>query len=720
MQKFILLIFILVILACKNETVNRPKESNASENMAVTNGYVGDKQCAECHNLEFKEWQGSHHDLAMQIANDSTVLGNFNDVEKIIDGVTYFFTKKGSDFIVQSKEIDGTENNYTITYTFGVTPLQQYLIDFKDGKKQVLRVTWDTVKKEWYHQYSGDKIDPHDWMHWTRGAQNWNTMCAECHSTNLEKNYNVKADNYNTTYSSINVSCESCHGPAKKHVQWAKSGAVSNSEDNNTYLASHATQISQMNSCAPCHARRAKLTENLEPNIAFEDQYIVQNISTEFYHGDGQILGEDYVYGSFLQSKMYHEGVKCTDCHNPHTLELKAQGNKLCMQCHVPKYDSPSHHFHKNGTDSAQCINCHMTGETYMGNDFRRDHSFRVPRPDQSVAYNTPNACNQCHSDKSNSWAAKKIKEWYGLERENHFSDHLLLSNKNSLTSSEIQQINAFITDLNYPAIARATAIENIDIRSEEQYQTILKSLDDPEPLVRYNALNKFSEAPPELRVQVASQHISDSTKMVRIGAVQLLTDLDPSMLATLNQSDLYRAQNELETMLQTNADFSIGRSQLGDFYFKKKQYNEAIYQYNEALKKDSLLLLNYQNLATTYSILGNTQKSLETLNLLISKAPEMSRAYYLRGLLYFELNKTNEAIADLKQAAKLDPSDSRSLYNIATFYYQSKDYSNAEQFTQRALKIEPGNRDYQYLLALIFKEQGRTDLSNQIMQSLQ
>jgi predicted CXXCH cytochrome family protein len=720
MQKYISLLSLLFILACADKTVNKPAETDTNESIGLSNNYVGDKQCAECHNQEFNEWQGSHHDLAMQIANDSTVLGDFNNVKKIIDGVTYFFTRKGNDFVVNSKEIDGSENTYTINYTFGVTPLQQYLVDFEDGKKQVLRVTWDVIEKKWYHQYSGDSIDPHDWMHWTGVSQNWNTMCAECHSTNLKKNYNIKADSYNTTYSSINVSCESCHGPAEKHVKWAKSGYNSSNENEDNYLVSHNTQISQMNSCAPCHARRMKLTQNLEPNIAFENQYIVQNISTEFYHGDGQILGEDYVYGSFLQSQMYHEGVTCTDCHNPHTLELKAQGNRLCLQCHEPKYDSSSHYFHKKGTESAQCINCHMTGQTYMGNDYRRDHSFRVPRPDQSVNHNTPNACNQCHSDKSNSWAAKKIVEWYGTERENHFSDHLLLSNKNSLSNSEIQQVNAFITDLNYPAIARATAIDNIDITSEEQYETILKSLDDPSPLVRYNALNKFDEAPPELRIEIAAKHLSDSTKMVRIGAAELLTGIDGSLLTTINQTELSRAQSELLTMLQTNADFSIGRLQLGDYYFKKKQYNKAINEYNAAIKKDSLLLAIYPNLATVYSIIGNTQKSLETINLLISKAPEMSRAYYLRGLLNFELNNTNEAVTDLKQAVKLDPSDTRSLYNIATFYYQSKDYSKAEQFTQSALKIEPENRDYQYLLALIFKEQGRTDLSNQIMQSLQ
>mgnify|MGYP000156229198 CR=1 FL=1 len=718
MQKHILFLILLLTIACKNDkTVDIPTKSSHNEIVMTSNNYVGDKVCATCHSKEFEDWQGSHHDLAMQIADSTTVLGNFNNVEITLDGVRYFFTKNGTDYVINTTEIDGTQNSFKIGYTFGVEPLQQYLVDFENGKKQVLRVTWDVLKNKWYHQYAGDEIDPHDWMHWTGVSQNWNTMCAECHSTNLEKRYNVEADSYNTTYSSINVSCESCHGPASKHINWAKSNEKFT--DKNTYLISLESQLNQMNSCAPCHSRRTKLTETLKPNIPFEDQYILQNLSTEFYHGDGQILEEDYVFGSFIQSEMYHQDVTCTDCHNPHTLELKMKGNNLCLQCHEPSYNTPDHHFHKVDTEGSQCINCHMTGETYMGNDFRRDHSFRIPRPDQSVQYNTPNACNECHKDKSSSWAAKKIKTWYGTERKPHFSDHLLVSNKDALSVAEIQQVNNFINSLNYPAIARATAIDNINITSEEQYQTILSRLDDPSPLVRYNALRKFELAPPELRVQIASKHLNDTTKMVRIAAAELLIDLDNSILSTLNQSVLNQAQSELKTMLHTNADFSTGRMQLGDYYYKTKQFGEAINQYRIALKKDSLLLPAYTNLATTYSQIGNSQKALETLNALIYKSPEFSRAYYLRGLVYFELNKANEAISDLKHAIKLNPRDTRSLYNIATYYYQNKNFSSAEAFVRDAIAIEPANRDYQYLLALIYKEQGKTDLSNQIMETL-
>ena len=232
-MKITTLSFILIVLLFSS-CDEAKKEYDAVQNDVThyVDGYTGDKHCSSCHEKEFNDWKGSHHELAMQIANDSTVLGDFNDVSTKIDGVGYFFTRDGNNFFVEITELDGAVSKYQIDYAFGLTPLQQYLINFENGRKQVLRATWDVIENKWYHQYAGDKIEAHDWLHWTRGAQNWNTMCAECHSTNLKKDYIVEKDSFHTTYSSINVSCESCHGPAEKHLHWAEK----NPESEDPYL----------------------------------------------------------------------------------------------------------------------------------------------------------------------------------------------------------------------------------------------------------------------------------------------------------------------------------------------------------------------------------------------------------------------------------------------------------------------------------------------------
>jgi len=712
---FYLLFFILIFSACKNDSYT----DIADFKSVHEDGYVGDAQCMQCHKTVYESWKGSDHDLAMEVANDSTVLGDFNDVKTTLDGVSYFFTKKNNSFSVQIKEIDGSEKEYIIGYTFGVYPLQQYLVDFDKGRKQVLRVTWDVDKKKWYHQYDGDQMDPHDWMHWTESSQNWNTMCAECHSTNLKKNYSVESDSFKTTYASINVSCESCHGPAEKHVFWANNGMDTlNIKD--TYIIKGKTQFDQLNMCAPCHSRRSKLTENLVPGEYFENQYHLQVLDTVNYHGDGQIDNEVYVYGSFLQSVMYHNDVKCADCHNVHTLKLKKQGNNLCLQCHAPKYNEPSHHFHPVGSESSQCVNCHMTGKKYMGIDFRRDHSFRVPRPDQSELYGTPNACTECHKDKSNAWAAGKVKEWYGDKRADHFSDGLLLSTKSGMSIDERKKLDAFILDLKYPAIARASVINNMEITTLEQFTPILNSLKDASPLVRYNALMKFRDLNPADRVSIAMEHINDTSRLVRIATAEILNGLPSEQLQNLDQNALKKAQEELRTMLYTNADFSIGRMQLGDYFLQNNDVQSAIKQYQMALKKDSLLLPLYTNLATAYSMNGETEAAFKTLNTLIKKDPSSGRAYFLRALLNFEVKKDALGVADLKKAIALDPKDTRSSYNLATYYYQNKDWNQAEKAIKAALKIYPQNGEYRYLLALVYEGQGKQAESSAIMQQLQ
>ena len=710
-------IFGLLLFSCNSEDKKENYTEISKTSSKYVDGYVGDKNCVACHQTEVDLWKGSHHDLAMQIADEMTVLGDFNNVETTIDGVSYLFFKKGNDFLVKIKEIDNSEKEYKITYTFGVTPLQQYLVDFEKGKKQVLRVTWDVIKKKWYHQYKGDKIQSHDWLHWTKSAQNWNTMCAECHSTNLKKNYLIEEDGFDTSYSIINVSCESCHGPAEKHLAWAEN----KSDDKNAYILSPKNQKEQLSLCATCHARRAKLTENYVPGEKFEDQYMVQNINNNFYHGDGQIDDEDYVYGSFMQSKMFDEGIKCNDCHNVHTLKLKFEGNKLCLQCHVPaNYETENHYFHKSNTEASLCINCHMTGKNYMGNDFRRDHSFRVPRPDQSEKYGTPNACTECHTDKSNKWAANVIKDKFGNKRAPHFSDALLMSTKNNLTERQRNQLDNFINDLNFPEIARATVIENLDYYAPEQFKPLLIALKDSSAIVRYNALMKFRNLAPQDRLSVALEHMNDSIKLVRIGAAQLVIGLDENTLSGIDKSNFINSRNELQMMLFANADFSTGRLQLGDYYFQSNDVNNAIKHYEMALEKDSLLLPVYSNLATSYSLNNNFEKASETLDTWIRLDTENGRPHYLKALLNFENKNDKVAVSELKTAIKLNPNDTRSLYNLATYYFQgNKDLKQAEINVKSALKIDSENPDFEYLLALIYKEQGKILQANAIIQKL-
>lgn len=388
----------------------------------VQKRYVGRESCAQCHQPQCEQFAGSHHDRAMGIATDESVLGDFNDQSIEHFGQTTRMFRDGQRFMVNTEGPDGQLHDYEVKYVFGVSPLQQYMVELdrpasatsdQIGRVQVLRVSWDTVRKEWFYLSPPDvkeRMDPDDPLHWTGITQNWNTSCAECHSTNLQKNYRVLTNDYLTTFSEIDVSCEACHGPASLHLELANQKSFFWDRHHGMGLAKLKTpdNIAQVESCAPCHSRRSEVQTGFQPGCRFDEYYALQTLDVPLYHADGQIRDEDYVYGSFLQSKMYHNGIRCSDCHNPHSAELIHTGNQVCTSCHQHpsgKYDTPAHHHHKVGTAGAACVNCHMPSTTYMDIDSRRDHSFRVPRPDLSMELNTPNACTACHLNVDNQKA---------------------------------------------------------------------------------------------------------------------------------------------------------------------------------------------------------------------------------------------------------------------------------------------------------------------------
>jgi tetratricopeptide (TPR) repeat protein/Zn ribbon nucleic-acid-binding protein len=680
---------------CDNKVMD-----DESKIRTLKNDYLESGNCVSCHTKEHNEWTGSHHDWAMKLPDPSTVLGDFNNAKYEADGVRYFFKRSGENYIISSQENGQDPIEYRISYTFGVTPLQQYLVEFPGGKYQVPRVSWDTEKKTWFHQYAGTTINPNDWLHWTNGGQRWNTMCAECHSTNLQKNYDRDNDIFNTTFSEINVGCESCHGMGKNHVQWAES----TSQEGHSQIDSIGDdQNSQLNTCGACHSRRVKLTAVMDPQIPFAEQFMLQNINEEFYFPDGQIDEEDYVLGSFVQSKMYKNGVICSDCHDPHSLKLKFIGNALCLQCHEPSYDLKTHHFHEENTAQSECVNCHMPGKNFMGNDFRRDHSFRVPRPDQSIKYGTPNTCTGCHSNKSDEWASENIIKWYGPERKENYSDHLLLASKSELTIEEKSKILDFIGNIRESPISRSTVLEYIQLEgSEAEIKTLLNALKDSSALVRYNALRKLGSLPPAERTAIALEYISDQSRLVRIGAAQLVIDQATEDLPPELRDLLYRSNLELEEMLNANSDFPLGRLQYGDYYMQKGKIENAIEEYEMANKMDPLLTPVYSNLATAYNLLGKDSLALESLNRLILLEPEYARAYYLRGLLNYELGNTDAAIQDLKISTQKDPGHFRAFYNLANLYLKKGDYSRARKTIFTGLKLEPSSEDGKQLLNII------------------
>lgn len=730
-----LLFGIAALIYVINLLTNCSPATSPAADLPMAEQYLGDQTCKGCHEQEFQRWRGSHHDLAMQEASAATVLGNFDGVTFSSNGVTSRFFKKGDKFFVNTEGPDGAFQDFEIQYTFGVSPLQQYLIKFPGGRLQTLLIAWDTNKNQWFDLMPNQRIKADDWLHWTKGSMTWNTMCADCHSTYLEKNYDEQTDTYDTKWAIIDVSCEACHGPGARHLEYVNSDAFKKGQkitDSYLQLTSNLNNKQQVEACGRCHARRGPQTNTFDHSGQLMDHYLMESLRPGLYHADGQILDEVYEYGSFLQSKMYRNNVFCTSCHDPHSLQLKFDGNALCTQCHEPeKYDVETHHFHKADTEGAACVNCHMPGKYYMVNDFRRDHSFRIPRPDLSVQYNTPNACNQCHSDKNAEWAAKAVNEWYGIRRRPHFSPALVAAQSGNLYA--IPALMEMVGDTSYPAIAQATALDLFgQINSQETNQKIVNSLNNSNPLIRYSAMNGLENFPAEDRLRYVSPLLTDSIRAIRTNAIYILADVNESLYQGELKEAFQKAKKEFENVLKIQADFPNGQLMRGQYFQKKGDKEKAEKAYLEAIRQDPYLPQAHYNLANLYYSRGDVQSAKKEFEKVIELEPNSGDTYYSLGLLLAEmqdlegaearlgkaaaltgnpnhfynwaltlqnLQRPKEAEAAYLKALEINPEAERILYALAVLYLQQNQKKNAEGIVMKLLQINPQNPEYQNLL---------------------
>ncbi|WP_439132692.1 tetratricopeptide repeat protein [Polaribacter sp.] len=718
-----LLFMIVIVFSCKKKAdykaVDTKKSVFLSGKVIPDSHFLGDEKCKECHQQEFTAWQGSHHDKAMQIADRISVLANFNNQQFTSQGVTSTFFRKGKDFYVNTEGPDGKNHDYKIVYTFGVTPLQQYIVQFPDGHYQCLRTAWDTEKNKWFDLYPDFKVVHSEWLHWSRGGLNWNNMCADCHSTNVRKNYEVSNHSYNTKYAIINVNCEACHGPGNEHVAEVEKLGKKYVANGKMQMTSATAPKELVDQCARCHMRREQFSEAFNFEGTLLDHYFPQLIEERLYHADGQILDEVYVYGSFLQSKMYKNDVTCTNCHNPHTLKLKFDGNKLCAQCHVPeKYDTPKHHFHPQNTESSKCINCHMTGKYYMGNDFRRDHSFRVPRPDLSLKYGSPNACSGCHKDKDDKWAWDSFQKLFGEVDSIHFSDKLASGIANE-PNGHLNLI-ALMNDKHQPEIIRASATKVLSNYNLQNFiEEYIKMLDDDSPLVRGASVDVLSLVNTADYANYFLPMLEDSKRSIRIKAFFGLGTFPESDIPSTYRASYEKVKKEFWTQINANLDFVGTRIKKGDYYIKKGELNNAIFNYESALAIDPLNNQIRVNLATLYYNNKQYEKAEETYKEIIKQVPEYGAAYYSLALLYAEFGKDDKAIVQLEKAIKMMPENIRVYYNLGLLYHKKQNLKKAEKSLILGLKKEATNESLLYALAFVYSQSNQKEKAKNIVYKL-
>lgn len=467
-------------------------------------------------------------------------------------------------------------------------------------------------------------------------------------------------------------------------------------------------------SCARCHSRREKLVPNYHHGIPFLDQFDPLLPHPPHYFPDGQIKDEDYIYSSFLQSRMFHNGVSCIDCHNPHTYKLKKSviDNSLCLSCHASSFNTIQHTHHKLNTKASQCISCHMPGRYYMQVDFRRDHSLRIPRPDLSVKFGVPNACNSCHTNKSAQWAANAVKSWFGENfANNNFNYHAVWLKASKQGPKATGELIALISDTTKPAIARATAIWYLGQFPGGQSVDVLKqALKSDSPLIRNSAVQAISSLPPRRRKPLLSGMLDDSVRMVRLSAVEALASFHPSDFSATSRHSFKKALTEYKQSLKVNQYFPSGQMNLGVFYQKQGQLQKAIRAYRKALEKDPRFNPARINLAYLMNRRGKDKKAKHLFEVVINQQPSYGPAYYSIALLLAGEKKLKKAISYFNKAADRMPQNSRVRYNQAIALQRLGRPNQAVQAYLAAIQLAPNNPDYRYGICTLYIQQEQYD----------
>lgn len=715
-------VFAGALIAGRLRSAPEPRAPRSPSAPLAIAGFAGEAVCASCHPREAAAWTGSHHQRAMQPARDGAVLGEFAGAQLSQAGVASTLFRRAGAYVVRTDGADGALHDYAVEYTLGVAPLQQYLVALPGGRLQSPEIAWDSRPttgggQRWFHLYPGERIGPTDPLHWTGATENWNAMCADCHSTGVRKSWSAQTGTYSTRFAQVSVSCEACHGPGAQHVAWASAPpgrrdparnglAIALDERAGAFwlrdAATHRPARSrpraserEIEMCARCHARRGLVHEDVVHGQPAGDDYRIALLDDDLYHPDGQIKGEVYEYGSFVQSRMFAAGVTCSDCHDPHGAGLRAPGNALCLSCHDPAYATAAHHHHRDGSPGSQCVECHMPATTYMVVDPRRDHSLRVPRPDQAVALGVPDPCTRCHADRSAAWAARSVEAWYGhapsgLQR---FAEALAAGTQGAPGAQRL--LTALVADRGQPAIARASAIARLERwRTPATLAAVRGALDDPSSLVRRAAVHALADADPPTRALLVGPRLDDAVRTVRLEAAAALAGVPPDALPAASRGALDRATAELVAALELNGDRPEAHLSRAGMYAKQGAPDRAEAELERALSIEPGFAPAAVNLADLYRIQGRDAAAEPIVRRALVRAPRAAALWHALGLVLVREGRAQDALEALGAAARLGPDVARHGYAYAVALHDAGRRQDALRELAGVLAGHPYDRD--------------------------
>lgn len=689
-----------------------------------------------CHADAVKAWQGSHHQLAMQTANAQTVRGDFAAPPLHGDVESTGFRRQGDEYWVNTVGADGERADFKVAYTFGLEPLQQYLLELPGGRLQALGAAWDVEKQAWFHLYPTQGVDYRDPLHWSGSQQNANFMCIECHTTGFERRFDSQTGQFSSHWQALGVGCQSCHGPASNHLAWAAEperfdlrnrGLVVNLRDGGNR--------SEVETCARCHSRRSPLSDGYRAERPLYDDYLPAPLSAGLYEVDGKIHEEVFEYGSFTQSRMHAAGVRCSDCHDPHTSELRLSGNAVCTQCHNPSatarrkdirakliandYDSPAHHRHSPGSAGAQCSSCHMPGRYFMGNDFRHDHSFSVPNPAQALELGHGDACLSCHKQSDSQQVVEQFQAWFGQPAARDGGYAVALAQAREGRAGAANALYAQLARTDLPALRKAALLAEMPrYPSPAAGPLLLAAVRHPDPAVRLAAIDGVAAlATPEQQVQVLAPMLADARRAVRLAAAWQLVQLSAELRQGL--ASLSATLEEYEQAQRSQLDRAEALTNLASLFQLTQRSQDVEPTLLLALQRDPHFHPARLVLAQWLEGQDEADRGLQVLHDGVSAYPHEPSLQHALGLALVRRGQRPAALAALRKARELATENSEYTYVLAVALHEEGDKDTAVGLLRQQLKQDPANRAIRLALVSYLQVAGDTGQAAQLLTEL-
>ncbi|MCY3868066.1 MAG: ammonia-forming cytochrome c nitrite reductase subunit c552 [Gemmatimonadetes bacterium] len=693
---FHILWVILVFASCSRER-EVPNLVRASEP-----GFTGLERCAACHTDKYAEWRQSLHSVAMTVPSDSTIVGDFGNVSHVYGGVRSRMFRRGDAYYMQTEDEDGRVGTYRVDYAIGKRQHQAYLTAFPNGRWQVLPLYHDGATNDWVDAQEGGVVEQsrslarEDYYYWTNAGRTWNFHCFDCHASRVQKHYDVPTQTYRTTVGSLSIDCEACHGPAGKHDETR--GQVD--------VPMHLLALRKLDKersvevCAQCHAAKEIVATGYLPGENFYDYYsLVLPDDEAIFYPDGQPRVYLYPAALHLMSACYVQGeLMCTTCHDAHgtardvDLVASRNGVGLCETCHEDVAADPvAHGHHRAGSVGNQCVQCHMPYHYVTGENLT-DHRIASPAPENTVVNGVPNACNQCHDDKSPQWASAWAKQWYGdYQREIVARTTAIADGQRGNGVAPLMQL---VNDGRESAVWRATAASLLGgLGDARAVPALVEAMDDSHAMVRMKATISLGRLGDVRGLPALLDALSDSARIVRVQAPFALMDIGYLPDGSAVGDAFRRALEEhRDVVYGVQGDDPGFHESLGQVYEAQGLFEDARREFEIVAKLDP----RHPETAADLVRLAQKQKRFEQMRALLREKSDLTSRLRTGALLLHHGRYADATFDDVRDGSPV-------LHTaVGDALWGSGDRAGAIEAYRRALAIASGYKPVIRQLALL------------------